>query len=103
MEAKRLQGWWLAACVIALLLAYWAGGFSLVATFIFVVIYLTGATLIGRDEDTEDAGEAGDTQDTQDTENTENTDNAGAIEAEDAVEAETGDDAEAIAETERSS
>ncbi len=56
MEAKRLQGWWLAACVVALLLAYWAGGFSLVATFIFVVVYLTGATLIGRDEDTEDAG-----------------------------------------------
>ena len=85
MEAKRLQGWWLAACVIALLLAYWAGGFSLVATFIFVVIYLTGATLIGRDEDTED------------------TDNAGDIEAADHVEAETGEDAETIAETERSS
>ena len=85
MEAKRLQGWWLAACVIALLLAYWAGGFSLVATFIFVVIYLTGATLIGRDEDTEEAGDAAD------------------IEAADHVEAETGEDAEAIAETERSS
>lgn len=85
MEAKRLQGWWLAACVIALLLAYWAGGFSLVATFIFVVIYLTGATLIGRDEDTEEAGDAGD------------------IEAADHVEAETGEDAETIAETERSS
>ena len=91
MEAKRLQGWWLAACVIALLLAYWAGWFSLVATFIFVVIYLTGATLIGRDEDTED------TEDTQDT------DNAGDIEAADHVEAETGEDAEAIAEAERSS
>ena len=91
MEAKRLQGWWLAACVIALLLAYWAGGFSLVATFIFVVIYLTGATLIGRDEDTED------TEDAQDT------DNAGDIEAADHVEAETGEDAETIAETERSS
>ena len=85
MEAKRLQGWWLAACVIALLLAYWAGGFSLVATFIFVVIYLTGATLIGRDEDTDEAGDAGD------------------IEAADHVEAETGEDAETIAETERSS
>ena len=85
MEAKRLQGWWLAACVIALLLAYWAGGFSLVATFIFVVIYLTGATLIGRDEDTEDTEDAGD------------------IEAADNVEAETGEDAETIAETERSS
>lgn len=85
MEAKRLQGWWLAACVIALLLAYWAGGFSLVATFIFVVIYLTGATLIGRDEDTEDTEDAGD------------------IEAADHVEAETGEYAETIAETERSS
>ena len=85
MEAKRLQGWWLAACVIALLLAYWAGGLSLVATFIFVVIYLTGATLIGRDEDTEDTEDAGD------------------IEAADHVEAETGEDAETIAETERSS
>ena len=85
MEAKRLQGWWLAACVIALLLAYWAGGFSLVATFIFVVIYLTGATLIGRDEDTDEAEDAGD------------------IEAADHVEAETGEDAETIAETERSS
>ena len=97
MEAKRLQGWWLAACVIALLLAYWAGGFSLVATFIFVVIYLTGATLIGRDEDTED------TEDTQDTQDTQDTDNAGDIEAADNVEAETGEDAETIAETERSS
>ena len=97
MEAKRLQGWWLAACVIALLLAYWAGGFSLVATFIFVVIYLTGATLIGRDEDTED------TKDTQDTQDTQDTDNAGDIEAADHVEAETGEDAETIAETERSS
>ena len=85
MEAKRLHGWWLAACVIALLLAYWAGGFSLVATFIFVMTYLTGATLIGRDEDTED------------------TEDAGGIEAADHVEAETGEDAETIAETERSS
>ena len=84
MEAKRLQGWWLAACVIALLLAYWAGGFSLVATFIFVVIYLTGATLIGRDEDTEDTGDAGD-------------------DAEAIPEAEADDDAEATADAERSS
>ncbi len=103
MEAKRLQGWWLAAFVIALLLASWAGGFSLVATFIFVVIYLTGATLIGRDEDTEDAGEAEDSEDTQDTQDT---DNAGDIEGEDDVGADTGDDAEAaeaVAEAERSS
>jgi len=84
MEAKRLQGWWLAACVIALLLAYWAGGFSLVATFIFVVIYLTGATLIGRDQDTGDTGDAGD-------------------DAEAIPEAEADDDAEATADAERSS
>lgn len=50
MGAKRLQRWWLAACVVALLLANWAGGFSLVATGIVVVVYLTGATLAGRDE-----------------------------------------------------
>lgn len=57
MAAKRLQRWWIAACVVALLLATWAGGFSLVAAFIFGVIYLTGATLIGRDEDADGAEE----------------------------------------------
>lgn len=51
MAAKRLHRWWIAACVVALLLATWAGGFSLVASAVFVVIYLTGAMLIGRDED----------------------------------------------------
>lgn len=90
MEAKRLQGWWLAAGVVALLLASWAGGFSLVATFIFVVIYLTGATLIGRDEDTGDAGDAGDAE--------------AITEAEDnAAEGEAEDDAEAATEAERTS
>jgi fatty acid desaturase len=61
MAAKRLQWWWIAACAVALLLATWAGGFSLVAAFIFGVIYLTGATLIGRDDDAdgaEDSAEA---------------------------------------------
>lgn len=71
MEAKRLQGWWIAACAGALLLATWVGGFSLVATFIFGVIYLTGATMIGRDEATEqtDSTEQADTTESpQDTE-----------------------------------
>ncbi len=90
MEAKQLQGWWLAACVVALLLAYWAGGFSLVATFIFVVIYLTGATLIGRDQDTEDTEFNGITEVTE-------------VNAEVTAEAEAEDDAEAIADAERSS
>ncbi len=90
MEAKQLQGWWLAACVIALLLAYWAGGFSLVATFIFVVIYLTGATLIGRDQDIEDTEFNGITEVTE-------------VNAEVTAEAEAEDNAEAIADAERSS
>ncbi|MCH9722059.1 MAG: hypothetical protein K0U67_08375 [Actinomycetia bacterium] len=64
MEARRLQGWWVAACVIALLLAYWAGGFSLVATTVFVAIYATGATLIGRDADTGDIEETPDAAET---------------------------------------
>ena len=71
MEAKRLQRWWIAACVVALLLATWAGGFSLVATFIFGVIYLTGATMIGRDDDAdadEDAEHAEDTEQAEETE-----------------------------------
>ena len=42
---------------MALLLAIWSGGFSLVATTIFVIIYLTGATLIGRDEGNDNAAE----------------------------------------------
>ena len=61
MEAKRFHRWWLGACVLATLLANWAGGFSLVVTMVFVVIYATGATLIGRDdesEDSEDSAEA---------------------------------------------
>ena len=60
MAAKRLQRWWIAACAVALLLATWAGGFSLVAAFIFGVIYLTGATMIGRDDDADGAEETED-------------------------------------------
>lgn len=61
MEAKRFQRWWFGACVLAALLANRVGGFSLVVTMVFVVIYATGATLIGRDdesEDSEDSAEA---------------------------------------------
>lgn len=54
MEAKRFHRWWLGACVLATLLANWAGGFSLVVTMVFVVIYATGATLIGRDDESEE-------------------------------------------------
>jgi hypothetical protein len=68
MEAKRLQRWWIAACVVALLLATWAGGFSLVATFIFGVIYLTGATLIGRDKDTDSDEDTHSAEDTEEAE-----------------------------------
>jgi fatty acid desaturase len=67
MEAKRLQRWWITACVVALLLATWVGGFSLVATFIFGVIYLTGATMIGRDDDAEGADDAEDLEDAEET------------------------------------
>lgn len=65
MEAKRLQRWWIAACVVALLLATWVGGFSLVATFIFGVIYLTGATMIGRGDGADEAEEAEETDGTE--------------------------------------
>lgn len=42
--------WWLGACVAALLLASWVGGFSVAVTSVFIVIYLTGVTLIGPDD-----------------------------------------------------
>jgi hypothetical protein len=41
---------WLAACVVALLLSAWAGGFSVVLVAVFIGIYLTGAALIGPDD-----------------------------------------------------
>ena len=47
METKRFQRWWLGACVVALILATWAGGFSLLIAGVFLVIFLTGAALIG--------------------------------------------------------
>jgi hypothetical protein len=47
METRRLQRWWLAACVVALILASWMGGFTVLITGVFIVIFLTGAALIG--------------------------------------------------------
>jgi len=47
METGRFQRWWLSACVIALILATWAGGFSFLIVGVFVVIFVTGAALIG--------------------------------------------------------
>jgi hypothetical protein len=46
METGRFQRWWLGACIGALILATWAGGFSLLIAGVFVVIFLTGAALI---------------------------------------------------------
>jgi ABC-type multidrug transport system permease subunit len=43
MESK-FHRWWLGSCVAALLLASWAGGFSVAVTAVFVVVYLTGVT-----------------------------------------------------------
>jgi len=54
MESK-FHRWWLGSCVAALLLASWAGGFSVAVTAVFVVVYLTGVTLVGP-EDTADVG-----------------------------------------------
>lgn len=51
METGRLRRRWLAACVTAGLLANLVGGFSFAVTAVFLVIYLTGAALIGRDDD----------------------------------------------------
>ena len=53
MESK-FHRWWLGSCVAALLLASWAGGFSVAVTAVFVVIYLTGVTLVGRDDEADD-------------------------------------------------
>ena len=47
METRRLQLWWLATCVVALILASWAGGFTVLITGVFIVIFLAGAALIG--------------------------------------------------------
>lgn len=57
--ASRFHRWWLGSCIVALLLASWAGGFSVAVTAVFVVIYLTGMTLVGP-EDEADIGLARD-------------------------------------------
>ena len=49
--ASKFHRWWLGSCVAALLLASWAGGFSVAVTAVFVVVYLTGVTLVGPDAD----------------------------------------------------
>ena len=41
---------WLAACLFALIFATLVGGFSAVMALVFVVVFLTGATLILLDE-----------------------------------------------------
>jgi len=72
VEAIQLQRWWLAASVVATLLANWAGGFSLAVTAVFALIYLTGVMLIGRDEEPgapQAAESSGETENTEDTEN----------------------------------
>ena len=53
MLHKREQMWWLAACVIGLLVAAWAaGGFIGPLVAVFIVLFLAGAVLVeveGRD------------------------------------------------------
>ena len=46
METAHFQRWWLGACIVALILATWAGAFRLHIAGVFVVIFLTGVALI---------------------------------------------------------
>ena len=47
MRQKREQMWWLAACVIGLLVAAWAaGGFIGPLLAVFIVVFLAGAVLV---------------------------------------------------------
>lgn len=50
MQSRQLRRRWLAACILAGLLANWAGGLSVVVTAVFVVIALTGFLLLGQSE-----------------------------------------------------
>ena len=44
---KREQVWWLAACVVGLLVAAWAaGGFIGPLLAVFIVLFLAGAVLV---------------------------------------------------------
>ena len=47
MFQKREQIWWLAACVVGLLVAAWAaGGFLGPLLAVFIVLFLAGAVLV---------------------------------------------------------
>ena len=47
MNQKREQMWWLAACVLGLLVAAWAaGGFIGPLIAVFIVLFLAGAVLV---------------------------------------------------------
>lgn len=47
MLHKREQTWWMAACLIGLLVAAWAaGGFIGPLMAVFIVLFLAGAVLI---------------------------------------------------------
>ena len=47
MFQKREQIWWLAACVVGLLVAAWAaGGFLGPLLAVFIILFLAGAVLI---------------------------------------------------------
>ncbi|MGI9164367.1 MAG: hypothetical protein ACR2JI_15800 [Mycobacterium sp.] len=65
MFQKREQMWWLAACVVGLLVAAWAaGGFIGPLLAVFIVLFLAGAVLVEFDDrdrvqpDSEPADEA---------------------------------------------
>lgn len=64
VQRKREQMWWLAACVIGLLVAAWAaGGFIGPLMAVFIVLFLAGAVLVevdGRDPvESDDHDQAG--------------------------------------------
>ena len=47
MFQKREQIWWLAACVVGLLIAAWAaGGFIGPLLAVFIILFLAGAVLV---------------------------------------------------------
>ena len=66
MQRKREQMWWLAACVIGLLVAAWAaGGFIGPLMAVFIVLFLAGAVLVeveGRDQVESDLHEQADAE-----------------------------------------
>lgn len=70
MLQKREQMWWLAACVVGLMVAAWAaGGFIGPLMAVFIVLFLAGAVLIefeGRDHPLPDTGGVPEPVDQQD-------------------------------------